>query len=168
MPAFQRSPRTVIGLGLILHLTYLLAMFDTYFHSPIVHVDNSHPVRQHTEDHVLADRLVLMVGKYSFAVRFVVTVYLWLILTRLPCSQLTGYEPIWSLHLAVLRGYPWGRTRRWPLISDPSYESEAVSVYRMRGYPRKADPVVSPPSKQYRRDRPPSDFELAFRQMSLS
>lgn len=62
MPAFPSSPRTVVALGLILHLTYLLAMFDTYFHSPIVQVERSHPVRSEGEE-VLADRLVLMVGK---------------------------------------------------------------------------------------------------------
>jgi len=64
MSAFPSSPRTVVGLGLILHLTYLLAMFDTYFHSPIVQIERSHPVRE-VDDEVLADRLVLMVGKSS-------------------------------------------------------------------------------------------------------
>lgn len=62
MAAFPRSPRTVVGLGLVLHLTYLLAMFDTYFHSPIVHIDRSHPVNEEGDER-LADRLVLMVGE---------------------------------------------------------------------------------------------------------
>ncbi|KAG7528585.1 hypothetical protein FFLO_06071 [Filobasidium floriforme] len=61
MAAFPRSSRTVVGLGLVLHLTYLLAMFDTYFHSPIVHIDRSHPVNEQG-DETLADRLVLMVA----------------------------------------------------------------------------------------------------------
>jgi hypothetical protein len=60
MPPFPSSPRTAIGLGLLLHLAYLLAMFDTYFHSPIVQVAKSHPIE--TKDR-LADRLVLLVGK---------------------------------------------------------------------------------------------------------
>jgi hypothetical protein len=62
MAAFPRSPRTVVGLGLVLHLTYLLAMFDTYFHSPIVHIDRSHSVNEQGDER-LADRLVLMVGE---------------------------------------------------------------------------------------------------------
>jgi hypothetical protein len=62
MSAFPRSPRTVIGLGLLLHLTYLLAMFDTYFHSPIVHINKSYPVVTSSTER-LADRVVLLVGK---------------------------------------------------------------------------------------------------------
>jgi len=64
MPPFPSSPRTVIGLGLLLHLAYLLAMFDTYFHSPIVQVEVSHPIE--TKER-LTDRLVLLVGGSSAA-----------------------------------------------------------------------------------------------------
>lgn len=58
---FPRSPRTVVWIGLALHLTYLLAMFDTFFHSPIVSVD-VHPDVGREGEEPLADRLVLMVG----------------------------------------------------------------------------------------------------------
>jgi hypothetical protein len=61
LPVFPRSPRTVVWIGLALHLTYLLAMFDTFFHSPIVSVDVHHDVGREGEK-PLADRLVLMVG----------------------------------------------------------------------------------------------------------
>jgi len=60
MSPFPSSPRTAIGLGLLLHLAYLLAMFDTYFHSPIVQVEKSHSIDTKNR---LADRLVLLVGE---------------------------------------------------------------------------------------------------------
>jgi hypothetical protein len=49
-------------MGIALHLTFLLAMFDTFFHSPIVHVAVHHPVSTSNEE-PLADRVVLVVGK---------------------------------------------------------------------------------------------------------
>jgi hypothetical protein len=60
---FPRSPRTVVYLALALHLTYLLAMFDTFFHSPIVQVDVHHEVQAMDAKEPLADRVVLLVGK---------------------------------------------------------------------------------------------------------
>lgn len=63
LPVFPKSPRTVVWIGLALHLTYLLAMFDTFFHSPIVHVDVHHEVLQRDGEDPLAERVVLMVGK---------------------------------------------------------------------------------------------------------
>lgn len=59
---FPESPRTVVWIGIALHLMYLLAMFDTFFHSPIVHVGVHHAVSQSDED-PLAERVVLMVGE---------------------------------------------------------------------------------------------------------
>jgi hypothetical protein len=59
---FPKSPRTVVWMGIALHLTYLLAMFDTFFHSPIVHVGTHHQVSPSNEE-PLAERVVLMVGK---------------------------------------------------------------------------------------------------------
>ncbi|KAJ9092458.1 hypothetical protein QFC21_006840 [Naganishia friedmannii] len=59
---FPRSPRTVVWFGLALHLTYLLAMFDTFFHSPIIQVDVHHEVQRMEEEEPLAERVVLLVG----------------------------------------------------------------------------------------------------------
>jgi hypothetical protein len=59
---FPKSPRTVVWMGIALHLTYLLAMFDTFFHSPIVHVGTHHLVSPSNQE-PLAERVVLMVGE---------------------------------------------------------------------------------------------------------
>jgi hypothetical protein len=66
---FPKSPRTVVWMGITLHLTYLLAMFDTFFHSPIVHVGVHHPVSTSNVE-PLADRVVLMVGECSAILRW--------------------------------------------------------------------------------------------------
>jgi hypothetical protein len=59
---FPKSQRTVVWMGIALRITYLLAMFDTFFHSPIVHVGVHHPVSVKNEE-PLEDRVMLMVGE---------------------------------------------------------------------------------------------------------
>lgn len=56
-PLFPASPLRLVLLGIIFHLVYLMAMFDTYFHSPIVPID-----KHYNLEAPLADRVVLIVA----------------------------------------------------------------------------------------------------------